>query len=142
MEQGKINCPNCGYKFEISDVLAGQFRDKLKAELQKEVVQCETALQNKLDRFKFEREALAIKNSQLEAEVEQQINRVVKNTVGLYGNMQGIIGCQIPVIPALELDEPDLLMAVAAVGDDQEKQGLNENITEISEWRHCRANAD
>ena len=43
MEQGKINCPNCGYEFDILDVLAGQFRDKLKAELQKEVVQREMA---------------------------------------------------------------------------------------------------
>ena len=35
---------------------------------------------------------------------EKEIDRVVKNTVGLYGDMQGIIGGQIPVIPALELD--------------------------------------
>lgn len=37
-------------------------------------------------------------------EREKQIERVVKNTVGLYGDMQGIIGGQIPSIPALELD--------------------------------------
>jgi hypothetical protein len=36
---------------------------------------------------------------------EKEIERVVKNTVGLYGDMQGIIGGQIPAIPALELDE-------------------------------------
>jgi hypothetical protein len=35
---------------------------------------------------------------------EKEIDRVVKNTVGLYGDMQGIIGGQIPAIPALELD--------------------------------------
>ncbi|MEJ2165911.1 MAG: hypothetical protein P8X90_10305, partial [Desulfobacterales bacterium] len=35
---------------------------------------------------------------------EKEIERVVKNTVGLYGDMQGIIGGQIPSIPALELD--------------------------------------
>jgi hypothetical protein len=35
---------------------------------------------------------------------EKQIERVVKNTAGLYGDMQGIIGGQIPTIPALELD--------------------------------------
>jgi hypothetical protein len=35
---------------------------------------------------------------------EKEIDRVVKNTVGLYGDMQGIIGGQIPTIPALELD--------------------------------------
>jgi hypothetical protein len=37
-------------------------------------------------------------------EREKQIERVVKNTTGLYGDMQGIIGGQIPTIPALELD--------------------------------------
>ena len=37
-------------------------------------------------------------------EREKQIERVVKNTVGLYGDMQGIIGGQIPAIPALELE--------------------------------------
>ena len=36
---------------------------------------------------------------------EKEIDRVVKNTAGLYGDMQGIIGGQIPVIPALELDD-------------------------------------
>jgi hypothetical protein len=36
---------------------------------------------------------------------EKEIDRVVKNTAGLYGDMQGIIGGQIPTIPALELDD-------------------------------------
>jgi hypothetical protein len=36
---------------------------------------------------------------------EKQIQRVMKNTVGLYGDMQGIIGGQIPTIAALELDD-------------------------------------
>jgi hypothetical protein len=36
---------------------------------------------------------------------EKEIERVVKNTAGLYGDMQGIIGGQIPAIPALELDD-------------------------------------
>mgnify|MGYP001627864893 CR=1 FL=1 len=37
-------------------------------------------------------------------EREKQIERVIKNTVGLYGDMQGIIGGHIPAIPALELE--------------------------------------
>lgn len=37
-------------------------------------------------------------------EREKQIERVIKNTVGLYGDMQGIIGGQIPPIPALEFE--------------------------------------
>ena len=36
---------------------------------------------------------------------EKEIERVIKNTAGLYGDMQGIIGGEIPVIPALELDD-------------------------------------
>ncbi len=35
---------------------------------------------------------------------EKHLERVIKNTVGLYGDMQGIIGGQIAAIPALELD--------------------------------------
>jgi hypothetical protein len=38
---------------------------------------------------------------------EKEIERVLKITVGLYGDMQGIICGQIPVIPALELDEEE-----------------------------------
>jgi hypothetical protein len=41
-------------------------------------------------------------------EREKQIDRVMKNTVGMYGDMQGIIGGQLPEIAALELDEGDL----------------------------------
>lgn len=36
-------------------------------------------------------------------EREKQIERVIKNTVGLYGDMQGIIGGKIPQIASLEL---------------------------------------
>lgn len=45
-------------------------------------------------------------------EREKQIERVIKSTSGLYGDMQGIIGGQIPAIPALELDgeDPSLLL--------------------------------
>jgi hypothetical protein len=35
---------------------------------------------------------------------EKEIEHVIKNTVGLYGDMQVIIGGQIPAIPAPELD--------------------------------------
>ena len=37
-------------------------------------------------------------------EREKQIERVIKNTVGLYGDMQGIIGGQIPLIHLLEFE--------------------------------------
>ena len=55
------------------------------------------------DQFNKERRAMERHWKQREKEIE----RVVKNTVRLYGDMQGIIGDQIPVIPALELDDAD-----------------------------------
>jgi hypothetical protein len=39
--------------------------------------------------------------------------------VGLFGEMQGIIGRQIPAIPALELDESGLLAANPAGSSDE-----------------------
>ncbi|MFA5688321.1 MAG: DUF2130 domain-containing protein [Kiritimatiellales bacterium] len=73
MENGKIKCPNCGYEFEISDVLAGQIREQLKTELSKEVLERETALQKRLDVFKSEKDALELQRSQLEDEVKKQL---------------------------------------------------------------------
>ena len=46
-------------------------------------------------------------------EREKQIERVIRNTVGLYGDMQGIIGGQIPIIDALELEPTALVEAPA-----------------------------
>lgn len=36
---------------------------------------------------------------------EMQINRVIVNTVGMYGDLQGIIGASLPQIEALEMEE-------------------------------------
>jgi hypothetical protein len=54
---------------------------------------------------------------------EKEIDRVVKNTVGLYGDMQGIIGGQIPAIPALELDGE----AAKRLPDGSEAEPLADN---------------
>ena len=73
--------------------LAGvEFKQKIEG-----IVEAFTSMQNQLNR---ERRAMERHWKQREKEIE----RVVKNTVGLYGDMQGIIGGQIPAIPALELD--------------------------------------
>jgi hypothetical protein len=74
------------------------------------IVEAFTSLQDQLQR---ERRAME-KNWK---EREKQIERVIKNTVGLYGDMQGIIGGQIPTIEALEL-EPKVLAAGPANDDD------------------------
>jgi hypothetical protein len=76
--------------------LAGvEFKQKIEG-----IVEAFTSMQDQLNR---ERRAMERHWKQREKEIE----RVVKNTVGLYGDMQGIIGGQIPVIPALELDEEE-----------------------------------
>ena len=76
--------------------LAGvEFKQKIEG-----IVEAFTSMQDQLNK---ERRAMERHWKQREKEIE----RVVKNTVGLYGDMQGIIGGQIPVIPALDLDEED-----------------------------------
>ena len=76
--------------------LAGvEFKQKIEG-----IVEAFTSMQDQLNK---ERRAMERHWKQREKEIE----RVVKNTVGLYGDMQGIIGGQIPTIPALELDEED-----------------------------------
>jgi hypothetical protein len=74
--------------------LAGvEFKQKIEG-----IVEAFTSMQDQLNK---ERRAMERHWKQREKEIE----RVVKNTVGLYGDMQGIIGGQIPVIQALELDD-------------------------------------
>ena len=74
--------------------LAGaEFKQKIEG-----IVEAFTSMQEQLNK---ERRTMERHWKQREKEIE----RVVKNTVGLYGDMQGIIGGQIPEIPALALDE-------------------------------------
>jgi len=55
---------------------------------------------------------------------EKQIQRVIRNTAGLYGDLQGIIGGQIPAIPALELDDD---------GRDQPLRRLSKRVSKRDE---------
>ena len=85
--------------------LAGvEFKQKIEG-----IVEAFTSMQDQLNR---ERRAMERHWKQREKEIE----RVIKNTVGLYGDMQGIIGGQIPVIPALELEED----SVKALSDNHD----------------------
>ncbi len=70
-----------------------EFRQKIEG-----IVEAFTSMQEQLNQ---ERRAMEKHWNQR----EKQIQRVIKNTVGLYGDMQGIIGGQIPKIAALELDD-------------------------------------
>jgi hypothetical protein len=38
---------------------------------------------------------------------EKQINRVIENTVGMYGDLEGLMGSSLPKIEMLELPDPD-----------------------------------
>lgn len=91
-----------------------QFKQKIEG-----VVEAFTSMQDQVNR---ERRAME-KNWK---EREMQIERVIKNTVGLYGDIQGIIGRgQLAEIPALELESPSqesgkLLSAGDSVTDHSE----------------------
>ena len=94
--------------------LAGtEFKQKIEG-----IVEAFTAMQDQVNR---ERRAME-KNWK---EREKQIERVIKNTVGLYGDMQGIIGGQIPQIPALELEGD----AVKALADCEAEASSEEETT-------------
>jgi hypothetical protein len=72
--------------------LAGnEFKQKIEG-----IVEAFSSMQDQLNK---ERRAM----ERIWKQREKEIERVVKNTVGLYGDMQGIIGGRIPTIPALEL---------------------------------------
>jgi hypothetical protein len=87
--------------------LAGtEFKQKIEG-----IVEAFTAMQDQVNK---ERRAME-KNWK---EREKQIERVIKNTVGLYGDMQGIIGGQIPQIPALELGSAGVKALPDTVEDD------------------------
>jgi hypothetical protein len=78
--------------------LAGDpFRQKVQG-----IVEAFTALQEQLSR---ERRAM----EKQWREREKQIERVITNTVGMYGEMSGILGGSLPRIPALELDGEEML---------------------------------
>jgi hypothetical protein len=70
-----------------------EFKQKIEG-----IVEAFTSMQDQLNR---ERRAMEKHWNQR----EKQIKRVIRNTAGLYGDMQGIIGGQMPTIGALELDD-------------------------------------
>lgn len=61
------------------------------------IVEAFTEMQDQLNR---ERRAI----ERLWKEREKQIERVITNTVGMYGEMRGIVGASLPEIPALTLE--------------------------------------
>ena len=78
-----------------------EFRQRVEAS-----VETFRAMQDQLAR---ERRAM----EKLWKEREKQIDRLVLNTVGMYGSIRGIIGAKLPEIPALDLE------AIAATQDSE-----------------------
>jgi hypothetical protein len=74
-----------------------QFRSRIEA-----MVEAFTALRSGLDR---ERGAM----ERIWKEREKQLERVLANTAGMYGEVRGILGSSVPAVPALELDAAGLL---------------------------------
>lgn len=91
--EGKQEKMDMLYRYLAGD----QFRQKVQG-----IVEAFEALQAQLAR---ERRAM----EKQWKEREKQIERVIGNTVGMYGEMSGILGGTLPSIPALELDGDDLL---------------------------------
>ena len=86
--EGKHEKMECHY-----DYLAGdRFKSRIEA-----TVEAFTALRNGLTR---ERNAM----ERIWNEREKQIDRVLANTAGMYGEVRGIVGSSVPPVPALELD--------------------------------------
>lgn len=60
-----------------------------------------------IDTFRAMQDQLARERRAMEKlwkEREKQIERLVTNTVGMYGSIRGIIGAKLPEIPALDLE--------------------------------------
>ena len=89
-----LSSVNKGEKMEILyDYFSGsQFRQKIEA-----VVEAFSTMKNDLDK-----EKRAITKSW--SKREKQIEKVILNTAGLYGDMQGIIGASLPEISMLDYD--------------------------------------
>jgi len=76
----------------VYDYLSGpEFRQKIEA-----IVEAFNAMQDDLDK---EKQAM----TKIWAKRDKQIQRVIDNTVGMYGDMQGLIGDSMPEIENLEL---------------------------------------
>jgi hypothetical protein len=113
-----IECPNCGHAIPMSEALSHQVAERARAESRAEI----DRLQNSLTRKETElqqrernvdaavQERVAVEASRIEKEVqraaqrqwakrEKQIEQVISNTAGMYGELQALTG--LPDLPAL-----------------------------------------
>jgi hypothetical protein len=77
----------------LYDYLAGdQFKSRIEA-----TVEAFTALRNGLTRERNAMERIWNRH-------EEQIERVLANTAGMYGEVRGLVSASVPPVPALDLD--------------------------------------
>jgi hypothetical protein len=89
----------------VYEYLSGDaFRHKVEA-----IVETFVGMQEQLNK---EKRAYA----RLWKEREKQIERIIENTAGMYGDVRGLIGSAVPEIQALTLEDDGLLLGV----DEQE----------------------
>lgn len=113
--QTHIRCPSCGARIEETEALADQVREELavamraesEARLQQAVAAARQGVQETLDiqaalerQFPHDR-IMPVPKGMRGADIVQ---RVVANTVGMYGEMRGLIGRSMLDIPALTLE--------------------------------------
>ena len=80
----------------IYEYLAGpEFRQKIEA-----IVESFASLQGQINK---ERRAM----EGIWKERGKQLERIMKSTIGMYGEMRGIIGATLPEIKSLELEAPE-----------------------------------
>ncbi len=95
LQQLKGSMENKGGKMEVLyNYLTGTaFRQRVEA-----IVETFTSMKKDLDKEKKGMQSLWAKR-------EQQLGKVVENTAGMYGELQGLIGANLPKIESLELDQ-------------------------------------
>ena len=84
-----------------------EFHQKVEA-----IVETFTAMQSQIEK---EKRAM----TKIWSQREKEIQRIVTNTVGMYGDMRGIIGASLPEIQALELDASPKQLADHSAEDNE-----------------------
>lgn len=113
MTESTIQCHQCGAIIPLTQALIAQVRASVETDLKRDheerlsgdefrhrveaIVETFHAMQEPLSK---ERRAM----EKLWNERAKQLERLTVNTVAMYGAIRGMIGSQLPEIPALELD--------------------------------------
>ncbi len=73
MNDLKINCPDCGFEFELSDALTGKIRNHIKDELEADVTKREATLAQQLKDLASQKKEVAEQKEALDEQVEEKL---------------------------------------------------------------------